>query len=88
MGGPSLGRGESRGRRELAFDFEEGQWHSPGRWFEKEDRGPDASSFTSTQSVMNGQTVIRLRLFGRTACAKQRPSASASISFPNLSTAS
>ena len=43
-GGPSLGRGEGRGRRKLAFDFEEGKWHSPGRWFEKEDQGPDASS--------------------------------------------
>ena len=44
MGGPSLGPSKGRGRRELAVNFEKRRWHSPSRWFEKENQGPDASS--------------------------------------------
>jgi len=42
----------------------------------------------SASDAMNGRTAIPLRLFGKAACARQHPSASALISFPNLYTVS
>jgi hypothetical protein len=43
---------------------------------------------TSTQSAMNGQTVIPLRLFGKVECARQHRPASALTNSPSLFTVS